>query len=264
MAVATRIWLRAALAAATSVSLAVFASTAGAQAINYNNHVGTTVTYQQVIEDSSTDSTPLYGSPTVTGNNMSFSPTAFAASSSGGGVDFTDGKLQTTIVANNTGTGAIHFINVTEQGDYTLSGSGTSTTHVTIGAPVDLTVTEVNGVGVTPVPLPPQNLVFSPASAFDLASNPGTLVTWTGGISINVDALLAATPDAPSGRITAVQYVMDNSMFAQSQVGTTAMIEKSNGGFVDVAVIAAPEPSTAVLALIGSLALAWHLRRRAG
>ena len=260
-----RTLIRIALSVAAAISLALLAAPLRAQPINYGNHPGTDVTFNQVVEDSATDSTPLFGAPLVSGNGMSFTPTAaFNAKSITGipAVDITDGKLSFTLDANNSNLGAIHTVAVTERGDYTLQGSGTAVTHVTVGAPVDLTVTGIDGVAVTPIPLLPQNLVFTPsAGAYNLVSNSGTGVAWFGSISINVDALLAAA-GGPSGRITEVQYVMDNTLFAQSESSSVAIIEKKNATDGVGITVNTPEPSTAVLALLGSLALVWHVRRR--
>ncbi|HEX3358193.1 MAG TPA: hypothetical protein VHS31_14570, partial [Tepidisphaeraceae bacterium] len=46
-----------------------------------------------VTESSMTDAVPLYGSPTVTGDSMSFTPSGFGSFSQNGGLDITDGQL---------------------------------------------------------------------------------------------------------------------------------------------------------------------------
>jgi hypothetical protein len=228
--------------------------------IDYGDFAGTSVTYLQVTEDSATDPTPLYGPPTVAGNGITFSPTAaFSSNVSGGNSDITDGKLNTTLVTNNPSVGAIDNILVSERGDYTLAGSGTSATNTSVSAPVFLTLTEVNGGTVSPVALFSGNLTFSPSSgSYNLVSNPGSGVIWNGSLLINVDALLVA--NGINGRATRIEYQMDNQLLAFSQSGSIAFIEKKNG-FVSISVNV-PEPSTLVLALIGSLALAWQFRRR--
>jgi PEP-CTERM motif len=238
---------------------------ASATPIIYGDFAGTNVTFQQVTEDSATNPNPslplpLYGPPTVSGDGLFFNPTAaFSANVSNGANQITDGKLTTTLVTNSSG-GTIHNILVTERGDYTLAGAGTSATNVSVSAPVQLTLTGVNGGSVSPVALFSGNVVFTPAGgSYNLASNPGTGVIWTGSLLINIDALMT---NNGGGRATQIQYVMDNTLVAFSQSGTIAFIEKKNG-FVDL-VANVPEPSTWVLAVLGSLALAWHARRRAG
>ena len=76
------------------LTLAAFASAAGAAAIDYGDYVGIDVKYLQVTEDSGTDATPLFGTPNLAGNTLDFNPPSFNSSSSGaGGVDITDGTL---------------------------------------------------------------------------------------------------------------------------------------------------------------------------
>lgn len=233
---------------------------ASATPIDYGDFTGTNVTFLQVTEDSATDPTPLWGAPTVSGNGIIFNPTAaFAATASGGSSDLTDGKLNTTLASNNPGVDSIHNILISERGDYTLAGSGTSATSASVSAPVFLTLTEVNGVPISPVALFSGNVAFSPsAGSYNLVSNPGSGQIWTGSLLIDVDALLPGL--GINGHATKIQYVMDNTLLAFSQAGTISFIEKKNG-FVTLQTNV-PEPSTLVLALIGSLALAWQIRRR--
>ena len=77
-------------------------ASATAAAINYGDFLGTTVTFYQVTEDSGTDPTPLFGAPTLSGDALSFNPPSFNASSQlqTPPLDFTDGTLTTTIMAN--------------------------------------------------------------------------------------------------------------------------------------------------------------------
>jgi hypothetical protein len=240
----------------------LLASPLVATPINYGDFSGTHVSFLQVTEDSATDPTPLWGAPTVAGDGLTFSPTAaFHASASGGSTDLTDGKLNTTFVANDPSTGAIHNVMIHEGGDYTLAGSGTSATTASVAAPVFLTLTEVNGAAVSPVALFAGNLTFAPSGGtYDLVNDPGIGVVWTGALMVNIDALLAA--NGINGRATRIEYQMDNTLVATSESGTISFIEKKNG-FVSLHANV-PEPSTLTLALVGSLGLAWQIRRRRG
>ena len=65
----------------------------GAQ-VNWGSHMGTNVTYVNVMEDSgASEPLPLFGPPTVTGNSIDFNPLGFDASSANGGSDITDSNL---------------------------------------------------------------------------------------------------------------------------------------------------------------------------
>jgi len=231
--------------------------------INYGNFAGSTVNFLNVTEDSATDPTPLFGAPTVAGDGMSFSPLAsFTALASAGSIDLTDGKLNTTIQSINPGTGSIQNIVVNERGDYTLAGVGTTGTSVSVSAPVFLTLDEVDGVAITPVALYSGNLAFTPsAGSYNLVSNPGNGIIWTGTLSIDVTAALLA--HGIGGRATKLEYTMDNSLLALSQVNSIAKIEKKNG-IVGITVNPpVPEPSSIALLGIGTLGLLLaRLRRR--
>ena len=63
-----------------------------------------------------------------------FNPANFSATASNGGLQFTDGTLNTLIVANPSQF--ITTIDVNEYGDYTLAGTGNSSTYASISAPV--------------------------------------------------------------------------------------------------------------------------------
>jgi len=247
-----------------SMLTALVCSAAFAQPINYGNFAGTNLMFLDVTEDSATDPTPLWGAPTVSGDGLQFTPlAAFSASTSGGGADLTDGKLDTTLMVNDPKVGAINTISVFERGDYTLAGGGTITTSTSVGAPVFLTLLEVDGVGITPIPLYSGNLLFAPSGgSYDLINDPGTGVIWTGNLLIDVNAAMAALPDPIVGRATKIKYHMDNTLTAISEASSIAFIGKKDGIVrLDVNV---PEPASCVLACIGLALLALVGRRRVG
>jgi len=195
----------------------------------------------------------------VSGDGLQFTPlAAFSASTSGGGADITDGKLDTTIMTN-TPAGAINNIFVTERGDYTLVGAGTATTSTSVGAPVFLTLTEVNGVGISPTALFSGNLLFTPSGGtYDLIADPGTGVIWTGNLLIDVDAAMAALKI--DGRATKIVYHMDNTLTAISEASSIAFIAKKDG--IVRLEVNVPEPASCVLACMGLALLAMVGRRR--
>ena len=126
------------------LSSAVIKITPAVASIDYGDFSGTNVNYLQVTESSTTNSNALYGQPTVTANAIEFGPNSFGASSSNGAAtDTTQGDLTTTLSADpNIQVLGLQF---EEEGDYTLEGTGTAATAVSVTAPVTITILEVNG-----------------------------------------------------------------------------------------------------------------------
>lgn len=238
-------------------------ATAGSQAlaapISYGNLAGTTVSYTGITEDQTTENPllqiPLFGTPTISGNSLRFSPTSFGANSVNGIADVTDGTLRTTIVANPGNF--IPTIQFNESGDYSLLGSGTAATMVRVGLAFFVDVLEVNGAPVS-VPTLSGNGVFNPLTGTFTLANPGAtfLGLWTGGANIDVNAHLAANGFAPQA--TKVRIVIDNQLVALSEAGTISYIKKKEIGGVAITVV----PSPASLALLGLGGLVAGRRRR--
>ena len=96
-------------------------SAAFAVPVNHGNFMGAApgeVDFLQVTEDSATDATPLYDTPTHLTNRLKFFPLVFASSSADGSSDTTRGVLTMTVRAD-----AGYFldrITLAETGDYTL------------------------------------------------------------------------------------------------------------------------------------------------
>src|SRR5438046_256584 len=122
--------------AAVCLALLGIATRVRAAPINYGDFNGTNVQYLQVTEDSATDPTPLYGNPNLSGDSLSFNPSSFGSTASGGSSDVTDGTLATTIMTYSGSSKRIHKVNFAEAGDYTLAGGATTTanTNANVGA----------------------------------------------------------------------------------------------------------------------------------
>jgi len=239
-------------ASAAALGLALMGICAAAQAasINYGNFgpVASGVSFLQVTESSGTDPVPLYGPPTPFVTGLDFDPIGFVATSANGGADITDGQLNFTAMANLNG---INSINVFEAGDYTIAGGGNAATSVFAGAIIRGTITEINGVAVAPIGLPPVNASFGD-------SLPGNVIVgpWSLGVNLNVAAALPANQ-----RATKVEIAINNSLVATSQPGTVAFIAKKE--FRIGVVPNVPEPTGFVLASIVMCGLALAGRKNA-
>jgi hypothetical protein len=239
---------------ATSVVLSLAAAVQAAP-INYGDLTASTITYQQVREDSSTDSAPLFGTPTVSGDSLLFNPVSFGAFSSNGLPDLTNGTLATTIAAKPGQF--ILAINLSEAGDYTLGGTGTAATKVSVAAPWFIRVTEVNNAPLPNGPLtfnsasvPVNPVAFSPSGGtYDLVNDP-TSGIWTGSALIDISVYLAAA--GISGEATKLDFSWNNDLLALSEQGTVSFIKKKQNGVTLTTIT--PEPtSLSILALAGAV-----------
>lgn len=222
--------------------------------ITYGNFAGATVDFLGVAEASGTDPEPLFGSPTVAGNSLNFSPTTFVSSSSNGSNDITDGTLTFRIMARPGNF--IPTINFAESGDFTLFGlSGTAATNATVQAAVFITVEEVNGVALSSVVNVSGNLAMTVGAGgpgnFQLQSNAGVGQIWTGFGSFDINAALALA--GISGQATKVLVSLDNTLTTQSEAGTISFIKKKDVGGTAITVVPTPG-SIAVLGLAGLIA----------
>jgi hypothetical protein len=219
-----------------------------AASINYGNFNSNPpgVMFLDVTESSGTDAVPLYGPPTFVGLELGFSPTpAFAASSSGVDVDVTDGQLNYTIMSSG-----VTVVNAQESGVYSLTGVGTSATGVLAALSLRATVTQINGVNVTPIVLTPS----SAAAQFNLIANPGVNSPWALATSVDVATQLAALGYGAGQNATKVDVVIDNQLVAISELGSTAEIIKTRFGV--------PEPTALALGVMGLCGLFAAARKR--
>ena len=238
---------------------------AAAAPISYGDFPGTDLDFIGVGEDSLTDpSVGLFGTPTrfgPTSNGLTFFPTVFISNSSGaGGADTTAGTLTMDLVAKNGQV--IDLISITEFGDFALTGAGGAGTLASVAGLLSLTVTEVSGSPITPVPISPSSLIVSPGSPYTLAGGPASGV-FSASVTIDVGAVVA--------NATRITFSFDDTLDTTSEAGTTSQIQKnvlSEGVLLEVGLpgTVVPEPGSLLLLAVGSaglLAYGWRRRRKA-
>jgi hypothetical protein len=214
--------------------------------IYYGDLTGNHVIYTSITEDSTTDPTPLFGTPSIAADSLIFNPVSFGSSSSGGSFDITDGTLATTIQAISPS--GINKLKFSERGDYTLFGNGTRNTNASVSTALFVRIIGVNDVPITPVTYS-THMVFSPSDGtYNLIDDPGMTQIWQGGIEINLDAILAVT--GISGKATRVDVTLDNQLITMSEAGTISYIKKKEADGVSITAIV-PEPSSLVLLIVG-------------
>jgi hypothetical protein len=229
--------------------------------IPYGNEFGSTVDFLNINETPSTGG-ELFGDPDISGDALLFDPTGFQLTVGGGGFGVVDSHLNFIIQAK-AGFG-IQGFGISESGDVTLAGAGTAATFAQVGASVLIAVTEIDGVGVTPLLIPAANLGFVPSSSFNLPANPG-MTPWGGSQYLDIAAYLASQNIL--GSATRIVVDMDNVLTAFSEPGTIATIHKKLVDGVGITVVTEPgnpipEPSTLALASIGLLVAGWYGRRK--
>lgn len=253
--------IRALQAAIGTTAVAVLgAAPLFAAPINYGDFIGSTVVFQSITEDSITDPLPLYGAPTVIGDQLDFGPTAFGSFSTNGGADITDGLLRGSITANDGYS--LDSFSFTEFGDYTLlGGGGTAATAAYIGQTFFVTITEVDGValGVNAFTVNASS-VFTSDGDFFLPDESGIAVPWSGSGSIDLAAALADRkadfPQITGNAVTGIEFTSNNTLVTTSESGTVAFIQKKD---VQLSIVSIPEPASLSLIGLGASVL---LRRR--
>jgi PEP-CTERM motif len=234
-----------------------------AASINYGSFMGSTVTYVDVTEGSNSgDPLPLFGPPTVSGDSLDFDPVGFNANATGaGGVDVTDGNLKFMVMSK--GSNGINALKLSEAGDTTLAGFGTDATFTAVTGTGILKVNAVDGVGINTISVP-FSMTFTPSGGtFGLLSDGGGgplfSSLWSGGVMLDINAILTAKGQSYVHGATKITVNLDNTLTALSQLGTSSLIAKKDFGGLSVTVI--PEPSTCLLFGIVVIGLALGRRK---
>ena len=213
--------------------------------------------YLDVTENTNSgDTLPLFGAPTVAGDVLDFNPSGFSASSAGGSPDITDGQLNFTMMglAGN----AITSFGVSERGDYTLFGAGTTATTVGYGLAIaSVTVLEIDGVAVSPISLASS----SDSDSKDLINDSGIADPWSLAVPYNVNARLTNRGISYLAGATKIKVALDNTLLAISEPTSIAFIAKKDFK-VRVRTAVIPEPSSLVLLSVVACGAGVIRRRR--
>ncbi len=201
--------------------------------------IGTDVTFTY-------DDSTLYGTGTVVGNSIFFSPTAFQAESlNADGAVSANATLNITVEVNPGSAYVMTEFLLAEQGDYLLTGGSSS-----VSAEGQLQVT--SNIKTC--------LVFPCMDSEIFTAGPLTTVGTLTGWTINSGIDFANT--AGWGTDTSVQVQIQNVLLATSTVnGESAMVQKK---FEAVGLILNPVPVPAAVWLFGSALglLGWMKRTK--
>jgi hypothetical protein len=211
----------------------------------YGNFSGSTVIYQNVLEASSVGA-PFQMPMIVEDDTLVFKPTNFHSTltSSSPNSEIVDSQARFTVVAK---TGEfIPFLNFSENGIVSLSGSESAFVMASVGTAIFYHIRAINGVlidgpsGRLNMPFTPNNGIFDNSTSGLLTNTP-----WSGSLTVNFDSIIAATPGL-NGRATKVEITFDNTLATCNFGGTLASIRKNEVR------ISVPEASSAILMLVGA------------
>ena len=233
------------------------AAPAGATFV-HGNFAGTNVNFVGVQETTQTagDPEPLFGTPTVVGNVMTFDPPSFLASTAGGGFDSDHATLQMDIDAASL-LDTIEIINITEIGDASLLGGAGTGVFLTMAGTIRINSTTAGAI--TPVTVPWVG-VFNTGDFFDAITNPGT-TGWIGTVSIDVAQILADAGIFDAATSVTLAYNDNIQAFSEAGLSSATVQKKAvDGPAVIIEVI--PEPATGALLVGGLIALGIRSRLR--
>ncbi len=246
----------------SGVCLLALLAASPAVAASYGTLNGTNFDFIDINDTtlSAGDPDGLFGAPMLVGggDQIQFFPTNFEASAAGaGGFDDTRALLNMTIMGVDSND-IIESIMLDEVGDFIFAGVGfTAGTNVAVTMSGVLTVLETSGGPITPVDITFSSTgdfvpVFNPAGGAYTADVYGSgSFSWDGAVEIDVASFV---PDA-----TKVELQLNNFLFAFSEAGASATIQKKDAG-ISVTVI--PEPGTALLVGAGLIGLGLRSRCR--
>ncbi|HVP13090.1 MAG TPA: hypothetical protein VMV94_18085 [Phycisphaerae bacterium] len=205
-----------------------FAAAASATPINYGDFPAGSaeeVSFLQVTEDSAVNPLPLFDEPVRVGNKLLFFPTVFAASAADGTTAGTTATLTMSIQASPGYS--LRLIKVSEIGDCTLLGAGTTNTAADIYGFLGVIDTTPGTHGSFA-----DTLQTAPAPPFTLPK--WSFTEFEGHAQIDLTGL----------GISQMTLAFTDTLEATSEAGTTAFIQKK---FFGLEVTTIPEPASGLL-----------------
>ncbi len=245
------------------MALLLAASAAVADTMPWNE-TGTTVSFLDINESSATDPLPLFGEPTVSGNQLLFAPASFASYSQNLSSDQTNSHLQMTIAIQPGQATGITNLLFTEEGDYTLVGAPTTLANASVATPVTLMINDdsslVMSAYMTFSSMPVGSSTFtSHSGSFSLAGDGGVGILWEGQLDADIGAFLEK--ENYSSPATQITVSLDDALCTWSTAGASADVEKKLFDIV-ATTSPVPEPGTIALLVAAVAALGMHVWRR--
>jgi len=236
----------------------LLSAAAHAGTINHGDFVGATVMYTDVTETSE-DTVPLYGTPVVLGDMLSFfqpgaSPDpSLGFTASAPPSNTTDGFLSFGLMANPGS--AISTIEISEGGDYSMSALSGALAQVSANLIIqELAITYVDGLPIVPVVA---TFLDSVVIDFPPGPSPGL---WDLSALFDIDQLLTDAGVPFDLGATKISIKLNNVLQALATPGLAAASITKKEFDIDVET-RVPEPATCVLGMLG-LAMVLVSRRR--
>lgn len=184
----------------------------------------------------------LFGTPTLVGDTLSFTPVEFQAESlNGAGIDLTNNTINVQVTAHSGYT--FSSIDMIERGDYMLLGGGSSA-----DVAGQIRVFDVAN------PLSDVTTAISPDSPLN-QSGGGNTVNWSASNSTDI----SSWTDAQTVNVTWQNLLIGETNASSSM----AFVDKKYGGLT-AATVAAPIPEAEVSAMMlaGLGLVGWQISRR--
>lgn len=186
----------------------------------------------------------LFGTPTLSGDTLSFTPVEFQAESlNGAGIDLTNNTVNVQVTAHSGYT--FSSIDMLERGDYMLLGGGSSA--------------DVAGqIRVFDVANPLSDVTTAIAPDAPMTETGGSTTNWTASNSTD----LSTWTDAQTVNVTWQNLLIGDTNSSSS----LAFVDKKYGGLTATvaAVTPVPEAEVSAMMLAGLGLVGWQISRRRG
>lgn len=245
-------------AALSAVSLVLLTLPLQAHAALYGDFAspGGAVTFRNVA-----DLNGLFGVPTVTNNELHFSPDAFEADCASSATCPPTPASATdtlTFLVDVAAGFYIPRIILEEQGSTLIDDAGLPAgfAATTVVANVFVDILELDGVSVSGINAN-ASMNFTSLGTYATNEEGNGTHLWSGNLFLNMDNFIAAAGQV--GRATLVEISLANTLTAYAENGAVAFIEKNDINGLAVKLV--PEPGTGLLMGLGLAGLAASRRR---